>query len=151
MKADSLVPILCAAAGAAAGSTAAELLLWWMAGDNAIRNLFRDAYLAAAIVMGRRVLDQPIGFDPLVMGVATLVHCSLSLAYAAVLAKIVRDMPLRLALPAGGMFGLVLYGINLHVFTAIFPWFVPVRGVITLVAHLAFGITAATLYHFARQ
>lgn len=102
MKSDSLVPILCAAAGAALVSTVAELLLWWMAGENAIRNLFRDAYLAAAIVMGRRLLDKPIGFDPLVMGVATLVHCSLSLAYAAVLAKVIRDMPLRFALPAGG-------------------------------------------------
>ncbi|CAN0620904.1 Sodium:proline symporter [Burkholderia multivorans] len=128
-----------------------ELLLWWIAGNNPILNLFRDAYLAAAIVMGRRLLDRPIGFDPLVMGVATLVHCSLSLAYATVLAKVVREMPLRWTLLAGGAFGLVLYGINLHAFTALFPWFIPVRGAITLVAHLVFGITAAALYHFARR
>ncbi|RQS66005.1 sodium:proline symporter [Burkholderia sp. Bp8963] len=151
MNAASPVPILCAALGAAVGSTVAELLLWWFAGEDAMQNLFRDARLTAAIVMGQRLFAQPADFDPLVMGVATIVHLSLSLAYTIVLAKAIRNMSLRSALLAGSAFGLVLYGVNLHVFTAIFPWFIPVRGVITLVAHLVFGITAATMYHVARR
>ncbi|MGU7780065.1 sodium:proline symporter [Burkholderia sp. PU8-34] len=145
------VPIFWAAFGAAVVSTVVELLLWAIAGDDVIRNLIRDARLTAAIVMGRRVLASPGGFDPLVMGVATVVHFSLSLAYTAVLAKVVRSMSLWAALVAGGAFGLVLYGINLHAFTAIFPWFIPVRGVITLAAHLAFGITAAAIYRVVRR
>lgn len=144
------LPILWAAFGAAVASTVVELLLWWIVGDDAVRNLLRDARLAAAIVMGRRVLASPAGFDPLVMGVATVVHFSLSIAYTAVLAKWVRSMSFRSALVAGGAFGLALYGINLHAFTAIFPWFIPVRGVITLVAHLGFGITAAAIYRATR-
>ncbi|NTX25565.1 sodium:proline symporter [Burkholderia pyrrocinia] len=151
MKQTSPVPILWAAFGAAVGSTVIELLLWSIVGDDAIRNLFRDARLTAAIVMGRGVLGPSAGFDPLVMGVATLVHAALSLAYAALLAKVVRNMSLGAALLAGGAFGLVLYGVNLHAFTAIFPWFIPVRGVITLVAHLVFGITAAAVYRLARR
>lgn len=145
------VPIFWAAFGAAVASTAVELPLWWIAGDDVIRNLIRDAHLTAAIVMGRRVLAPPAGFDPLVMGVATVVHFSLSLVYTAVLAKMVRSMSFRSALVAGGAFGLVLYGLNLHAFTAIFPWFIAARGVITLVAHLGFGITAATIYRVLRR
>lgn len=147
----SPVPIFCAAFVAAVASTAVELPLWWMAGDDVIRNLIRDANLTAAIVMGRRVLEPPAGFDPLVMGVATVVHLSLSLAYTAVLAKVLHRMSFRSALVAGGAFGLVLYGVNLHAFTAIFPWFIPVRGMITFVAHLGFGITAAATYRVVRR
>ncbi|PXX34741.1 MULTISPECIES: sodium:proline symporter [Burkholderia] len=151
MKQTSPVPILWAAFGAAVGSTVIELLLWSIAGDDAVRNLLRDARLTAAIVMGRSVVGTSAGFDPLVMGVATLVHAALSLAYAAVLAKVVRNMSLGSALLAGGAFGLILYGVNLHAFTAIFPWFIPVRGAITLVAHLVFGVTAAVVYHVVKR
>lgn len=151
LKRTSPVPILWAAFGAAVGSTVIELLLWSIAGDDAIRNLFRDARLTAAIVMGRSVLGPSAGFDPIVMGVATLVHAALSLAYAAVLAKVVRNMSPGAALLAGGAFGLILYGINLHAFTAIFPWFIPVRGAITLVAHLVFGVTAAAVFHVVER
>ena len=151
LKQASPVPILWAAFGAAAGSTVIELLLWSIAGDDAIRNLFRDARLTAAIVLGRSVLGTSTGFDPIVMGVATLVHAALSLAYAAVLAMVVRNTSLGAALLAGGVFGLILYGVNLHAFTAIFPWFIAVRGAITLVAHLVFGVTAAAVYHVVKR
>ena len=151
MKRNGSVPILWAAFGAAVGSTVIELMLWPIAGEDAIHNLLRDARLTAAIVMGRAVLGVSSGFDPLIMGVATLVHAALSLAYAAVLAKLVRNLSPGAALLAGGLFGLVLYGVNLHAFTAIFPWFVPVRGAITLVAHLAFGVTAAGVYCIVRR
>ncbi|MBJ9751855.1 sodium:proline symporter [Burkholderia cepacia] len=151
MKRASVVPILWAAFAAAVGSTVVELLLWPIAGDDAIGNLLRDARLTAAIVMERRVLDASAGFDPLVMAVATLVHMVLSLVYAAVLVKTIRTLSLAAALLAGGAFGLILYAVNLYAFTAIFPWFVPVRGAITLVAHLVFGISAAAAYRFARR
>nr|WP_321863270.1 sodium:proline symporter [Burkholderia cenocepacia] len=150
MRQAGVVPILWAAFAAAVGSTVIELLLWAITGDDAVQNLFRDARLTAAIVMGRSGLGASGGFDPLVMGVATLVHALLSLVYAAVLARLVRSLSLLPALFAGGAFGLLLYGVNLYGFTAIFPWFIPVRGAITLVAHLIFGITAAAVYCVAR-
>jgi hypothetical protein len=151
LKQTSPVPILWAAFGAAVGSTVIELLLWAIVGDDAVRNLLRDARLTAAIVMGRRVLGSSGGFDPLVMGVATLVHAALSLVYAVVLARLVRNLSHGATLLGGGAFGLLLYGVNLYAFTAIFPWFIPVRGAITLVAHLVFGITAAAVYRIARR
>jgi hypothetical protein len=146
-----VVPVLWAAFGAAAGSTVVELLLWPIAGDDAIGNLLRDTRLTAAIVMGRGVLGASAGFDPLVMAAATLVHLALSLVYAAVLAKVIRNLSLAAALLAGAAFGLILYGVNLYAFTAIFPWFIPVRGAVTLAAHLVFGVTAAAAYRFARR
>ncbi|RQR54664.1 sodium:proline symporter [Burkholderia sp. Bp9140] len=151
MKHNGPVPILWAAFGAAVSSTVIELLLWPIVGEDAIHNLLRDARLTAAIVMGQSVLGPSAGFDPAIMGVATLVHAALSLAYAAVLAMVVRHLSAGAALLAGGVFGLVLYGINLHAFTAIFPWFVPVRGAITLLAHLVFGVTAAGVYCIVRR
>ncbi|QTD94882.1 sodium:proline symporter [Burkholderia anthina] len=151
MKPTGPIPILWAAFGAAVGSTVVELLLWWIVGDDAIHNLLRDARLTAAIAMGRRALGSSTGFDPVIMGVATLVHAALSLAYAAVLAKTIRGLSPGPALVVGGVFGLVLYGVNLYGFTAIFPWFVQVRGGITLIAHLVFGITAAAVYRIVRR
>ncbi|WP_175720873.1 sodium:proline symporter [Burkholderia anthina] len=151
MKPTGPIPILWAAFGAALGSTVIELLLWWIVGDDAMHNLLRDARLTAAIAMGRRALGSSTGFDPVVMGVATLVHAALSLVYAAVLAKAIRGLSPGPALVAGGVFGLVLYGVNLYGFTAIFPWFAQVRGGITLIAHLVFGITAAAVHRAARS
>ncbi|WP_175781536.1 sodium:proline symporter [Burkholderia anthina] len=151
MKQNDSVPILWAAFGAALSSTVIELLLWSLAGDDPFYNLLRDARLTAAIVMGRAVLGTSAGFDPSIMGVATLVHAALSLAYTAVLVMLVRNLSRGAALLAGGVFGIVLYGVNLHAFTAIFPWFVPVRGAITLVAHVVFGVTAAGVYCVVRR
>ncbi|RQS19139.1 sodium:proline symporter [Burkholderia sp. Bp8992] len=151
MKQTGPAPILWAAFGAAVASTVIELLLWAIVGDDAVRNLLRDARLTAAIVMGRGVLGSSGGFDPLVMGVATVVHAALSLVYAAVLARLVHGLSFRATLLAGGAFGLLLYGVNLYAFTAIFPWFIPVRGEITLLAHLVFGGAAAAVYRVATR
>ncbi|WP_063553098.1 hypothetical protein [Burkholderia territorii] len=151
MKRSGPVPILWAAFCAAVGSTVIELLLWPIAGEDAFHNLLRDARLTAALVMGRSVLGASTGFDPAIMGVATAVHAALSLAYTAVLAKLVRHLSPGAALLTGGAFGLALYGINLHAFTAIFPWFVAARGVITLVAHVVFGVVAAGVCCFVRR
>ena len=46
----------------------------------------------------------------------------------------------------GAVFGLLLYLINFHLLTQVFPWFRELRGWITLTAHLVFGISAALLY-----
>ncbi|WP_306717141.1 sodium:proline symporter [Burkholderia dolosa] len=145
------LPLLSAAFGAAIASSVVELPLWSLAGDDAMQNLYRDARLTAAIVMGRRVLDSAGGFDPLIMGVATLVHALLSVAYAALLTTMTRGRSFAPALLAGAAFGVVLYGVNLYAFTSIFPWFVPVRGAVTLIAHLVFGITAAAVHHIAER
>ena len=133
--------IIVAALAAGIASTLAQLGLWWLAGEPAVALLLRDARLTAALVLGHEVLPPPAGFDLAVMLVASLIHFGLSLLYAALLFPF-RRARLVAALFIGSGFGTVLYAMNLHGFTLLFPWFVEARGGITFVAHLVFGMSA---------
>jgi uncharacterized membrane protein YagU involved in acid resistance len=108
--------------------------------------LFRDARLAAAIVLGRTVLPPPASFDAGVTAVATLVHFALSIAYGLAIAMLVRSLRWRASLLAGAAAGLAIYLANMYGFTALYPWFEQVRTWDTLLAHLAFGLVAAAVY-----
>jgi hypothetical protein len=138
--------VVLAGLAAAIVSTLVQVLLWGIFTDALPGILWRDARLAAALVLGREVLAPASTFDAPVMLVATLVHFALSIVFAAVLAAVIARRPMAFALVTGAMFGGVLYAIDLHALTAFFPWFVVARGPITLAAHVAFGITAAVVY-----
>lgn len=131
--------IVAAGLMAAVLSTCVQLLLWWLAGEDAVELLLRDARLTAALVLGRNVLPPAAGFDVAVMLVASMIHFTLSWFYAAVLYPMRTSRQLS-ALCIGMAFGVVLYVVNLHGFTWLFPWFAASRGVITLLAHVTFGI-----------
>lgn len=135
-------------AGVAAGvaSALAQIVLWSSFADMFPQALFRDARLAAAIVLGRDVLPPPATFDVFVMLVAACVHFALSIAYGVLVAALVSRTGTAAAVCIGTGFGAALYGVNLYGFTAIFPWFVEVRDWVTLAAHLVFGATAAWTY-----
>jgi hypothetical protein len=135
-------------AGLVAGvvSTAVQLLLWLAFTDALPQILFRDARLAAAIVMGPGVLPPPAGFDAGVMLMATLVHFALSIIYGLALAALIAPFDWYRSALVGNAFGLALYVVNLYGFTALFPWFAVARDWITLAAHLAFGVSAAAAY-----
>ncbi|MCK0510014.1 sodium:proline symporter [Aromatoleum buckelii] len=134
-----------AIAGIVAGivATAAQLALWWIFSDALPGILFRDARLAAAIVMGPGVLPPPATFDVGVMLVATVAHFALSIVYGIVLAPLVAALDARRGLLAGGVFGLALFVVNMYGFTIVFPWFDAARDWITAAAHVVFGVTAA--------
>lgn len=135
-------------AGIAAGviATLAQLLLWWSFRDALPDMLYRDARLAAAILMGRGVLPPPADFDWTVMAAATLIHFALSAVYGAVLGLFIarRDPPV--ALLVGAVYGLALFAINMYGFTFLFPWFSAARDGITLLAHAVFGMADAGAY-----
>lgn len=134
-------------AGIAAGiaATVAEIILWLVLPGNDMPFLFyRDARLAAAIVMGQGALTASAGWQ--VMLVATLVHFSLSIAYAFVLGCLIARLNMAPAFMAGIVYGTALYAINMHVFTLLFPWFAADRDWITVTAHAVFGGTAAAGY-----
>lgn len=135
-------------AGILAGivSTLVEILLWAIFTDALPAIVFRDARLAAAIVMGRGVLPPPATFDATVMLAAMLVHFALSIVYALVLARMLSSLRGFQALLAGAAFGLCLYALNMYGFTRVFPWFETARDWITVAAHVAFGVTAAGTY-----
>lgn len=136
-------------AGVTAGicSTLVEVLLWVVFTDAFPGVLFRDARLTAAMVMDTGVLSPPGAFAPWPLAVATLIHFTLSIIYAMAMAVLINGRGRWAALAAGALFGAVLYGINLYGFTRVFPWFAQARDWITFAAHLAFGISAAWVYH----
>jgi len=134
---------------AAIASTLAQLALWAVFTDALPGILWRDSRLAAAIVMGARALESA-GFDLAIAGIATVVHFALSIAYALILAPLVgRRIRLTVAAAIGAMFGAALYAVNMHGFTAIYPWFAATRDPITFAAHVAFGASAALAYRIA--
>jgi len=135
-------------AGIVAGAlaTLVQMALWSTFTDALPAILFRDARFAAALLLGRGVLPPPASFDAWVILVATFVHFALSIAYGLVLAPVIARLSTRLSLLAGAGFGLGLYIVNLHGFTAIFPWFEESRDWIAMVAHVAFGLVAAGTY-----
>ncbi len=135
-------------AGFVAGivATFAQMAIWWIAGEPVIGTLLRDAALTAAIAMGEGVAKGPYGFDPIVMSVASCIHFALSLAYGCMLGWLIRRWRRTASLLSGAGFGLAVYAVNLHGFTAWYPWFAQSRGAATLVAHLVFGLAAAAVY-----
>jgi hypothetical protein len=105
-------------------ATAVEILLWWGFGFGALDMLFRDARFAAAIILGRGVLPPPSIFDWRVMFAATLVHFTLSIAYAGLLDALIRRFSLEASIVLGALFGSFLYVVNMCEFMFVFPWFV---------------------------
>jgi hypothetical protein len=135
-------------AGIVAGvfATLVELILWWLAGLPLAETLFRDARLAAAIVLGPAALVPQPAFHWRVMLTATLLHFSLSVAYAGCLSIVIARASWRASLAAGALFGLALFAINMYGFALIFPWFAVTRDWITAAAHLVFGVVAAAMW-----
>jgi hypothetical protein len=137
------------AAGLVAGvvATAAQIALWWLFLDDALPwNLYRDARLTAAILMGPEVLPPPSSFDWTIMAVATAIHFILSIAYGLLLACLISRLGMRLSLMTGLIYGLGIYVVNMYGVTYIFPWFSEVRDWITIVTHAVFGLSLAGTY-----
>jgi hypothetical protein len=142
--------ILVGVAGLIAGTlaTAVQMLMWWLSATPVFETLLRDARLTAAIVMGRGVLTSvPAGrWDVLL--VATFIHFSLSVVYAAIAMPFVRRLSAMLAILTGAVYGLAIYGVNLHGLTALVPWFSVSRGWVTMLVHVVFGVTLAGACRF---
>ena len=135
-------------AGIVAGtlSTLAQMLLWVAEGADAWTLLLRDARLTAMLVLGEAAPSPSAGFDSRIMLAATGIHFALSIIYAALLLPVAKRLALIPSLLAGAGFGALLYFVNLHGFTSIFPWFTQARGGITLAVHLVFGMVVMLTY-----
>lgn len=102
--------------------------------------------MIAAIGMGKEVLPPPATFDFGIIFVAMLIHFALAIVYGLILALIIHRLSMGMAIVAGAVFGLALYAINFHGFTAVFPWFAMARGGLSVFVHLVFGVVAAWAY-----
>ena len=137
------------AAGVVAGivATAVQIVLWGLFLDDALPwNLYRDARLTAAMLMGPEVLPPPSTLDWTVMAVATFIHFMLSIAYSLVLACLISRLGMMLSLAMGLIYGLGIYVVNMYGVTFIFPWFSGVRDWIPIVTHAEFGLSLAGTY-----
>lgn len=105
--------------------------------------------MMAAIVMGEGALPPPASFDAGIVMVAMLVHFALSIVLALIfaLAHAALKMGLAAAIAAGTLFGLAVYYVDFHLFTAVFPWFAMARGTVSIVGHAVFGLTLGWSYH----
>lgn len=110
-------------AGMAAGilSTIAQILLWWLFWDSLPSILYRDARFVAAVILGQGVLPPPATLDWQVMLIATWIHFGLSIIYAIVLSWLIHRLDIKNSLIAGGLYGLVIFTINMYGFVIIFP------------------------------
>jgi len=124
----------------------AQIILWWIFSGSLPGIMFRDARLAAAIVLGKEILPMQVAFDWPAMIVATMIHFSLSVIYSMILAAFIVRRSLGVSIFVGIEFGFILFGINMYIFTLIFPWFEEARDWITLMAHVVFGVVAAAVY-----
>jgi hypothetical protein len=141
-------PVMAVVAGLGAGviATVAQIAMWWLAGMPLPETLFRDARLAAALVMGIEVLPPPSTPQWNILLVATLIHFLLSVLYALIAAHWVSRLRNGSVPFAGALYGLTLYVINLYGFTLLFPWFEVARDWVTLLTHLVFGVVLAAGY-----
>lgn len=138
-------PAMVLLVGLVAGVVAAvvQIVLWWLAGMALPEMFFRDVRLTAALVMGSGVLPPPSTPQWDVLLVATLIHFTLSTAYALIPAHLAGRLRSGPTLVVGASYGLVIYLVNLYGFTLLFPWFAVARDWVTLVTHLVFGVTLA--------
>lgn len=127
-------------------ATVVQAALWWLFQEPLPEILYRDARLAAAILMGPEVLPPPASFDWMVMIVATLIHFLISIGYGIILAYLAFRLHRLFPLFIGAVFGMAVYVINMYGFTLIFPWFSIARDWITFFTHIAFGMCLAGVY-----
>lgn len=102
--------------------------------------------IIAAIVMGQDVLPPPATFDLMIMMAAMAAHFMLSIVIGIGFAFTAGRFGMMMTVLAGASVGIALYVVNFYGFTAIFPWFAMARGVISIIAHIGFGVVLCLAY-----
>lgn len=102
----------------------------------------------STMLLGEDALEAKV--SPRVVIVALLVHGALSTAYAVLLAVLIERLSATPPVVLGILFGLLLYAMNFHFFTAWFDSFVAARGTVVVFGHVTFGIMTAVAYESFR-
>lgn len=138
-----------AGAALAAGVFAGAVLLGMLVGFSTViynEEPWRLLRMVAATVSGPQALLLANDFDARQVAMGALLHFLFASLYALALAGVLVECPRVLASWLGLAFGIALYFVNLHGFTALFPWFAELRTVDTFVAHAFFGLLLAQAY-----
>jgi hypothetical protein len=105
--------------------------------------------MMAAMVLGEGVLPPPATFDFGIVMAAMIIHFVLSLIYAFILAWVIANWALGMgaAIAVGAVFGFALYLINFYGFASLFfPWFAMARNMISISAHIVYGLVLGGAY-----
>jgi hypothetical protein len=134
--------------GLLAGAVLMVLELLWSATVG--EGPWQTSHLVAAIVMGPQALESPLSFNATIVSVAVLTHYVLGMVFGVVLALLItwlhyESSPGRLEV-LGVLFGAVVYLVNFHGLSALFPWMAQLRGWDTFIGHLVFGLTLVLAY-----
>lgn len=135
-------------AGFLAGALLMVLELLWstFAGSG---DPWQASHQVAALVLGPRAMESS-GFVLPIVAVALVNHYVLGIVFALVLTMIMAplhlDSSVGMAAVAGAVFGVLLYLFNFYAMVYFYPWMASMRGLPTLLAQIAFGVTAAVAY-----
>ncbi|MBB3222516.1 hypothetical protein [Pseudoduganella umbonata] len=115
---------------------------------------WRVPRLVAALALGSPVL-QVGGYSLEVLVAALAVHYLLGTFFGLVLAALMApfhlDSSVVMAVVAGAVFGLLLYLFNFYVITSVLPWFAEMRGWVTVLGHVEFGVMAGLIYRMLER
>ncbi len=135
-------------AGIGAGAVLMVFELLWSAtlGDIGPWRLSR---MVAALVMGPQALASS-EFHVGLVGLALLIHYLLGIVSGLVIGVVIAgfhyESSLGMMLLIGAVFGALIYLVNFHALTRLYPWFVELRSYGAWIGHLAFGMSAALIY-----
>jgi hypothetical protein len=107
--------------------------------------------LIASLAAGPITLSWPAGQIGGLIVDALAAHAALSVAYAIVLCRMEDEVSPPESIAVGALMGFAIYLVNFYLFSLIFPWFVSARGVVTIVAHLAYGVSTALTHRGLRR
>ncbi|HTQ47459.1 MAG TPA: hypothetical protein VMI75_32105 [Polyangiaceae bacterium] len=97
--------------------------------------------LLAAFLAGPVTLTSPRSADAALIVPAVGIHAAFSLAFGWVFCRMEDTLPFWRAILFSLALAFGLYMFNFHVMTYVFPWWATVRGGVTILAHLLFGVT----------
>ena len=118
-------------------------LVWLLQGELP----WAAARMTAAMLLGTGVLIPPDTFDFRLVMLALGIHIMLSVLYGLIFASVTRGMTIARAAVIGAAFGLLLFVVNLYgIAPILFPWFLELRGGITVFSHLVFGAVLGGSY-----
>ena len=139
--------------GLLAGAVLMVLELLWSATVG--EGPWQVSHLVAVIAVGPQALESPLSFDLMIVTVAVLTHYVLGVVFGVLLALLItwfhyETSPGMLQV-VGVLFGALLYLVNFHGLSAVFPWMAQLRGWGTFIGHLVFGLTLVLAYWRLQQ
>ncbi len=117
------------------------LLPWIILGD-----LLLIVRIMASVLLGPTVIPAQARLVPGIYLVALLIHFVLSLLFAWLIALIFHRWGMIVGFIGGALMGVVIYVMNFYTFSLLFPWMIPYRNWMILLAHIFFGALAGLLY-----